>query len=296
VDDARGRYVEYAKTTFPDRRRLGGLRVVVDCANGAAYRTAPEVLWELGAEVIALGVQPDGYNINLDCGSTRPEAAARKVLETRADLGICLDGDADRVVLIDEQGRVADGDQFMALIATRWAREGRLAGDTLVATVMSNLGLERHLAEQGIALKRTPVGDRHVVEAMRAGGHNLGGEQSGHIVMTDYATTGDGLIGALQFLAAMVETGQKASALAQVFEPVPQRLVNVRFAEGKTPLKTDLVQAAMAEATRDLGSDGRLLIRESGTEPLIRVMAEAVDPGMLDRVMTRLVDAVQEAS
>ena len=296
VDDARGRYVEYAKTTFPDRRRLGGLRIVIDCAHGAAYRTAPEVLWELGAEVIALGVAPDGYNINLDCGSTRPKAAARKVLETRADLGICLDGDADRVVLIDEQGRVADGDQFMALIATRWAREGRLAGDTLVATVMSNLGLERHLAEQGIALKRTPVGDRHVVEAMRAGGHNLGGEQSGHIVMTDYATTGDGLIGALQFLAAMVETGQTASALAQVFEPVPQRLVNVRFAEGKTPLKTDRVQSAMAEAERELGADGRLLIRESGTERLIRVMAEAVDAGVLDRVMTRLVGAVEEAS
>jgi len=296
VEDARGRYVEYAKTTFPRRRRLGGLRVVVDCANGAAYRTAPEVLWELGAEVIPLGVQPDGYNINLDCGSTRPEAAARKVLETRADLGICLDGDADRVVLIDEQGRVADGDQFMALIATRWAREGRLAGDTLVATVMSNLGLERHLAAQGIALKRTPVGDRNVVEAMRAGGHNLGGEQSGHIVMTDYATTGDGLIGALQFLAAMVETGLTASALAQVFEPVPQRLVNVRFAEGKTPLKTDRVQSAVAEAEAELGGDGRLLIRESGTEPLIRVMAEAVDPGMLDRVMARLVGAVEEAS
>jgi len=296
VDDARGRYVEYAKTTFPRRRRLGGLRIVIDCANGAAYRTAPEVLWELGAEVIPLGVQPDGYNINLDCGSTRPEAAARKVLETRADLGICLDGDADRVVLIDEQGRVADGDQFMALIASRWAREGRLAGDTLVATVMSNLGLERHLAAQGIALKRTPVGDRNVVEAMRAGGHNLGGEQSGHIVMTDYATTGDGLIGALQFLAAMVETGQTASTLAQVFEPVPQRLVNVRFAEGKTPLKTDRVQSAMAEAERELGGDGRLLIRESGTEPLIRVMAEAVDARVLDRVMTRLVGAVEEAS
>ncbi|RXV67058.1 phosphoglucosamine mutase [Roseovarius sp. A46] len=296
VDDARGRYVEYAKTTFPRRRRLGGLRIVIDCANGAAYRAAPEVLWELGAEVIPLGVNPDGYNINLNCGSTRPEAAARKVLETRADLGICLDGDADRVVLIDEQGRVADGDQFMALIATRWAREGRLAGDTLVATVMSNLGLERHLAEQGIALKRTPVGDRNVVEAMRAGGHNLGGEQSGHIVMTDYATTGDGLIGALQFLAAMVETGQTASTLAQVFEPVPQRLVNVRFAEGKTPLKTDRVQTAMAEAERELGGDGRLLIRESGTEPLIRVMAEAVDARVLDRVMTRLVGAVEEAS
>ncbi|WP_104019670.1 phosphoglucosamine mutase [Roseovarius nitratireducens] len=296
VDDARGRYVEYAKTTFPRRRRLGGLRIVIDCANGAAYRAAPEVLWELGAEVIPLGVNPDGYNINLNCGSTRPEAAARKVLETRADLGMCLDGDADRVVLIDEQGRVADGDQFMALIATRWAREGRLAGDTLVATVMSNLGLERHLAEQGIALKRTPVGDRNVVEAMRAGGHNLGGEQSGHIVMTDYATTGDGLIGALQFLAAMVETGQTASTLAQVFEPVPQRLVNVRFAEGKTPLKTDRVQTAMAEAERELGGDGRLLIRESGTEPLIRVMAEAVDARVLDRVMTRLVGAVEEAS
>ena len=296
IEDARGRYVEYAKTTLPHRRRLGGMRIVVDCANGAAYRTAPEVLWELGAEVIPLGVEPDGYNINLNCGSTRPEAAARKVLETRADLGICLDGDADRVVLIDEQGRVADGDQFMALIATRWAREGRLAGDTLVATVMSNLGLERYLAEQGIALKRTPVGDRNVVEAMRAGGHNLGGEQSGHIVMTDFATTGDGLIGALQFLAAMVETGQKASALAQVFEPVPQRLVNVRFAEGKTPLKTDRVQSAVAEAEAELGGDGRLLIRESGTEPLIRVMAEAVDPGMLDRVMARLVGAVEEAS
>ncbi|MET4128532.1 phosphoglucosamine mutase [Roseovarius sp. MBR-6] len=296
VDDARGRYVEYAKTTFPRRRRLGGLRIVVDCANGAAYRTAPEVLWELGAEVIALNVEPDGFNINLNCGSTRPEAAARKVQETRADLGICLDGDADRVVLIDEQGRVADGDQFMALIATRWAREGRLAGDTLVATVMSNLGLERHLAAQGIALKRTPVGDRHVVEAMRAGGFNLGGEQSGHIVMTDYATTGDGLIGALQFLAAMVETGQRASELVRVFEPVPQRLVNVRFAEGKTPLKTDIVQNAVAEAEAELGSDGRLLLRASGTEPLIRVMAEAIDPGMLDRVMARLVGAVEAAS
>jgi len=296
VDDARGRYVEYAKTTFPRGRRLDGLRIVLDCANGAAYRAAPEVLEELGAEVIALGVEPDGYNINLDCGSTKPDAAARKVLETRADLGICLDGDADRVVLIDEQGRVADGDQFMALIATRWAREGRLAGDTLVATVMSNLGLERHLAAQGIALRRTPVGDRHVVEAMRAGGHNLGGEQSGHIVMTDYATTGDGLIGALQFLAAMVETGQKASALAQVFEPVPQRLVNVRFAEGKTPLASNIVQSAMAEAEAELGSDGRLLVRASGTEPLIRVMAEALDQGVLDRVMARLVGAVEAAS
>ena len=296
LDDARGRYVEYAKTTFPRRLRLDGLRIVLDCANGAAYRTAPEVLWELGAEVIPMGVEPNGFNINLDCGSTRPESAARKVLETRADLGICLDGDADRVVLIDEQGRVADGDQFMALIATRWAREGRLAGNTLVATVMSNLGLERHLEAQGIALERTPVGDRHVVETMRAGGFNLGGEQSGHIVMTDYATTGDGLIGALQFLVAMVETGQRASTLAQIFEPVPQQLVNVRFAKGKAPLKTDAVQSAMAEAERELGGDGRLLIRESGTEPLIRVMAEALDPAVLDHVMGKIVGAVRQES
>jgi phosphoglucosamine mutase len=296
IDDARGRYVEYAKTTFPRRLRLDGLRIVLDCANGAAYRTAPEVLWELGAEVIPMGVEPNGFNINLDCGSTRPEAAARKVLETRADLGICLDGDADRVVLIDEQGRVADGDQFMALIATRWARDGRLKGNTLVATVMSNLGLERHLETQGIALERTPVGDRHVVETMRTGGFNLGGEQSGHIVMTDYATTGDGLIGALQFLVAMVETGQRASTLAQIFEPVPQQLVNVRFAKGKTPLETDAVQSAMAEAERELGGDGRLLIRESGTEPLIRVMGEALDPAVLEQVMGKVVGAVRQES
>ncbi|SEL40244.1 phosphoglucosamine mutase [Roseovarius azorensis] len=296
IDDARGRYVEYAKTTFPHRRRLEGLRIVLDCANGAAYRTAPEVLWELGAEVITLGVEPDGFNINLDCGSTKPQAAARRVLDTRADLGICLDGDADRVVLIDETGRIADGDQLMALIATRWAQEGRLAGNTLVATVMSNLGLERHLNAQGIALKRTPVGDRYVVEEMRAGGHNLGGEQSGHIVMTDYATTGDGLIGALQFLAAMVETGQPASELMQVFTPVPQQLVNVRFAKGKTPLKSDAVQSAILEAERALGADGRLLIRPSGTEPLIRVMAEALDPAQLERVLSSVVDAVRRES
>lgn len=296
IEDARGRYVEYAKTTFPHRRRLEGLRIVLDCANGAAYRTAPEVLWELGAEVITLGVEPDGVNINLGCGSTKPQAAAQKVLETRADLGICLDGDADRVVLIDEQGKVADGDQLMALIATRWAREGRLRGDTLVATVMSNLGLERHLKAHGIALKRTAVGDRYVVEEMRAGGHNLGGEQSGHIVMTDYATTGDGLIGALQFLAAMVETGQAASELVQVFEPVPQKLINVRFAKGKTPLASDAVQSAVAGAERELGGDGRLLIRQSGTEPLIRVMGEALDPALLDRVLSRVVEAVRQES
>lgn len=294
-EDARGRYVEYAKTTFPYRGRLEGLRIVVDCANGAAYRTAPAVLWELGAEVIAIGVDPDGTNINADCGSTRPEAAARKVMESRADLGICLDGDADRVVLVDEKGQVADGDQIMALIATRWAAEGRLKGDTLVATIMSNLGLERHLEAKGIALKRTAVGDRHVVEAMRAGGHNLGGEQSGHIVMTDHATTGDGLIGALQFLASMVETGKRASELARVFAPVPQTLVNVRYALGQEPLAQDAVQQAIADGEKAFGSDGRLVIRKSGTEPLIRVMGEALDETLLKKVVGQVVDAVRAA-
>jgi len=295
-EDARGRYVEYAKTTFPSRRRLDGLRIVVDCANGAAYRTAPAVLWELGAEVIPIGVEPDGSNINRNCGSTHPEAAVHKVVETRADLGICLDGDADRVVLIDEQGHVADGDQIMGLIATRWHDEGRLAGDTLVATVMSNLGLERYLNARGIGLKRTAVGDRYVVEAMRAGGHSLGGEQSGHIVMTDYATTGDGLIGALQFLACMVESGQKASALARVFEPVPQKLVNVRYQPGKAPLDTDNVKDVIAKGEKTLGRDGRLLIRKSGTEPLIRVMGEAVDPALLEKVLGDVVAAVERES
>ncbi|SHL14541.1 phosphoglucosamine mutase [Roseovarius marisflavi] len=295
IEDARGRYVEYAKTTFPQRKRLDGLRIVLDCANGAAYRTAPEVLWELGAEVIAIGVDPNGRNINLDCGSTHPETAARKVVETRADIGICLDGDADRVVLIDETGRIADGDQIMGLIAGRWAKDGRLAGNTLVATVMSNLGLERYLEGQGVGLKRTAVGDRYVVETMRADGHNLGGEQSGHIVMTDYATTGDGLIGALQFLACMVETGEKASALARVFQPVPQKLINLRYSANTAPLETDVVQTAIAKAEKDLGRDGRLLIRKSGTEPLIRVMAEAIDPAVLDRVINDVVSAVKTA-
>ena len=295
-EDARGRYVEYAKTTFPYRGRLEGLRIVVDCANGAAYKTAPAVLWELGAEVISIGVDPDGTNINRECGSTYPQTAAQKVLETGADLGICLDGDADRVVLVDEKGQVADGDQIMALIATRWAREGRLKGDALVATVMSNLGLERHLAALGIELKRTKVGDRYVVEEMRANGHNLGGEQSGHIVMTDFATTGDGLIGALQFLASMVETGQKASELARVFTPIPQKLVNVRYQNGQTPLEADAVQQAIADGEKTLGSDGRLLIRKSGTEPLIRVMGEAVDPALLDSVLETVVGAVKQAT
>lgn len=296
LDDAVGRYVEYAKTTFPRQRRLDGLRVVLDCANGAAYRAAPTVLWELGAEVITIGVDPNGRNINADCGSTHPETAAAKVRETRADLGICLDGDADRIILLDENGKVADGDQIMALIATRWAREGRLGGNALVATVMSNLGLERHLNQNKIGLERTNVGDRYVVEHMRKHGYNLGGEQSGHIVMSDYGTTGDGLIAALQFMAAMIETGEKASTLCRVFTPVPQLLKNVRYAQGKEPLSADSVQSAIADGEKALGKSGRLLIRKSGTEPLIRVMGEAEDQALLNKVVDSICDAVKAAS
>lgn len=294
-EDARGRYIEYAKTTFPSSKRLDGLRIVVDCANGAAYRTAPAVLWELGADVISIGVEPDGTNINAQCGSTHPEAAARKVLETRADIGICLDGDADRLILIDETGRIADGDQIMGLIATRWAAMGKLAGNTLVATVMSNLGLERHLESQGIAMERTSVGDRHVVERMQSGGFNLGGEQSGHIVMTDHTSTGDGLIAALQFLGFMVESGKRASQLAQVFKPIPQRLVNLRYTAGTSPLDSEEVQTAIQKSEKALQGNGRLLIRKSGTEPLIRVMAEAEDPAKLEQVLNSLVQAVKKA-
>jgi len=295
LEDARGRYVEYAKTTFPRRLRLDGLRIVLDCANGAAYNAAPKVLWELGAEVIPIGVSPDGFNINEKCGSTHPQVAAQRVRETRADLGICLDGDADRVILIDETGEIADGDQIMGLIATRWAEEGRLAGNALVATVMSNLGLERYLESRGIALERTKVGDRYVVERMREGGFNLGGEQSGHIVMTDYTTTGDGLIGALQFLSAMVETGDKASTLTRVFDPLPQKLVNLRYALGKAPLEQDAVQEAISQAESRLGRAGRLLIRKSGTEPLIRVMGEAEDMRLLEDVLENVVSEVRAA-
>lgn len=295
LDDARGRYVEYAKASFPAGQRLDGLRIVLDCANGAAYKSAPEVLWELGAEVITIGVNPDGTNINDECGSTYPGTAARKVRETRADLGICLDGDADRVILIDETGAIVDGDQIMARIATHWDAQGRLNNRTLVATVMSNLGLERYLADQGMSLERTAVGDRYVVERMRALGCNLGGEQSGHIVMTDYGMTGDGLVGALQFLSVMAETGQKASALARVFDPVPQKLVNVRFAPDTAPLESDAVQTAIAEAEKELGPSGRLLIRKSGTEPLIRVMGEAEDTAQLERLLSGIVKAVETA-
>ena len=295
IDDGRARYVERVKRTFPDGCNLDGLKVVIDCAHGAAYRAAPEVLWELGAEVVPLGVQPNGFNINDGVGSTRPQAAQAKIREVGADLGICLDGDADRVILIDETGEIADGDQIMALFANRWAEEGRLKGHTLAATVMSNLGLERFLSERAIALHRTPVGDRYVVEAMRRHGFNLGGEQSGHIVMTDYATTGDGLIAGLQFLAEMVRTGKPASVLARNFERVPQLLQNVRFAAGQAPLEAAPVQAAIAAAEGRLNGSGRLLIRKSGTEPLIRVMAECEDEVLLQAVVGEVVSAVESA-
>ncbi len=292
IDDGRFRYVERAKATFPGDQTLEGLKVVVDCANGAAYRAAPEVLWELGAEVIAIGVEPNGRNINEGCGSTDTALAAKTVRETGADVGICLDGDADRVILIDETGAEADGDQIMALFAARWAEQGRLNDGTLVATVMSNLGLERFLGGRGLRLERTPVGDRYVVEAMRRGGWNLGGEQSGHIVMTDYATTGDGLVAALQFLGEMVVTGRRASELARQFDRVPQLLKNVRFETGADPLGAAAVKAAILDAEARLAGSGRLLIRKSGTEPLIRVMAECEDEELLVTIVDDVVGAV----
>ncbi len=295
IEDGRGRYQEFVKTSFPSGLRLDGLNVVVDCANGAAWRAAPEVLWELGADVIPIGVSPNGTNINDRCGSTHTETAAEAVVAHGAHVGIALDGDADRVMILDENGNVADGDQIMALLAARWADEGRLKGGTLVATVMSNLGLERFLDGRGLRLERTAVGDRYVVEAMRSGGFNLGGEQSGHIVMTDYATTGDGLIAALQFLAEMVRSGQKASQLVRQFETVPQMLKNVRFAAGKKPLDEAGVKAAIAANEARIKGKGRILIRKSGTEPLIRVMAECEDETLLVAVVDEIVGAVEAA-
>lgn len=295
IDDGRFRYQERVKSTFPAGVRLDGMKVVIDCANGAAYRAAPEVLWELGAEVIPVGVNPNGFNINDNCGSTSTRTAAETIVSHGADMGICLDGDADRVMILDEHGKVADGDQLMALMAARWADTGELKGGALVATVMSNLGLERFMQGRGLELKRTDVGDRYVVEEMRRGGYNLGGEQSGHIVMTDYATTGDGLMAGLQFLAEMVRTGQPASALTRNFEPVPQLLKNVRYEVGSQPLEIATVKAAIAQAEADLVGTGRLLIRKSGTEPLVRVMAECEDEGLLTRVVDGIVAEVEAA-
>ncbi|MEO9896394.1 MAG: phosphoglucosamine mutase [Paracoccaceae bacterium] len=295
IDDGRFRYIERVKSTFPRQMRLDGLKVVLDCANGAGHRVAPEALWELGATVIPIGTSPNGHNINQDCGSTHPQTAAETIIAHGADVGICLDGDGDRVILLDEKGQVGDGDQFMGLMAARWAEEDRLKGNALVATVMSNLGLERFLDARGLRLERTSVGDRYVVEKMRAGGFNLGGEQSGHIVMTDYATTGDGLMAGLQFLAELVRTGKRASEVLHVFDPIPQLLENVRFERGQTPLDLATVQAAIAESEAQLMGTGRLLIRKSGTEPLIRVMAEAEDENVMTQAVDRVVAAVQDA-
>ena len=292
IEDARGRYIHFVKSTFPEHLRLDGLKIVVDCANGAAYQVAPSALWELGAEIVAIGVSPNGTNINDQCGSTAPAAVQAKVLETGADLGIALDGDADRLIVVDDKGRIIDGDQLMALIGRSWARRGELKGGAVVATVMSNLGLERLLASQGIGLIRTQVGDRYVVEEMRAKGYNVGGEQSGHIILMDHGTTGDGLVAALQILAELVESGEKASTLLNQFEPLPQLLKNVRFGGGQ-PLEASSVKIAIADAETKLSGKGRLLIRKSGTEPLIRVMAEGEDAVLVETLVDQICEAVR---
>ena len=295
VDDSQARYVEIAKATFPRRLSLSGLRVVIDCANGAAYKVAPVVLYELGAEVIKVGVEPNGTNINEECGSTHPEAMVRAVKEFRADIGIALDGDADRLLICDEHGRLVDGDQIMALIADSWSKRDRLTGGGVVATVMSNLGLERFLAERDLTLERTAVGDRAVMVRMREGGFNLGGEQSGHMILSDYSTTGDGLLAALQVLSVLKESDKPMSALARQFDPVPQLLENVRFAGGK-PLENDQVIAALAHAEQRLNGSGRLVVRASGTEPLIRIMAEHDDAKLVSQVVKDLASVVKKAA
>ena len=291
IDGVHDRYIEFAKRTMPRNVSLSGLRVAIDCANGAAYKVAPAALWELGAEVITLGNEPNGHNINLDCGSTHPVALAKKVHEVRADIGIALDGDADRVLIVDEKGAVVDGDQLMAVIAESWSGDSRLSGGGIVATVMSNLGLERFLADHGLQLDRTRVGDRYVVEHMRAKGFNVGGEQSGHIVLSDFATTGDGLVAALQILACVKRMGRPVSEVCRRFEPVPQLLKNVRISGGK-PLENKHVQQAIQSAEKELADGGRLVIRPSGTEPLIRVMAEGDDKDMVERIVDKIVDVI----
>ena len=294
IDDAQARYIEIAKQAFPKRQTLQGLRIAIDCANGAGYKVAPTTLYELGAEVFPVGVEPNGLNINADCGSTHPGTLAEAVRTYRADIGIALDGDADRLIICDEKGQVVDGDQIMALVGLDWAKHGRLAGGGVVATVMSNLGLERRMKAEGLTLERTKVGDRYVMERMREGGFNIGGEQSGHIILHDHATTGDGLMAALQVLAVLVESGKPMSELARQFDPVPQRLENVRYAVGK-PLESETVKAAIAEAENALNGSGRLLVRPSGTERLIRVMAEGDDEGLVKRVVSDVSAAVRAA-
>ncbi|MDZ4776990.1 MAG: phosphoglucosamine mutase [Alphaproteobacteria bacterium] len=296
IDDSQARYIEIVKSTFPRGLRLSGMRIVVDCANGAAYKVAPEALFELGAEVIAIGVEPNGFNINQEVGSTDTRALKEAVLKYRADLGIALDGDADRVVLVDEHGATIDGDQLMALVATSFKKAGALTQPGIVATVMSNLGLERYLKKLDLTMERTKVGDRYVVEAMRAKGYNVGGEQSGHIILSDFCTTGDGLIAALQLLAVLVQEGKPVSEVCHLFEPAPQVLENVRIEAGAKPLEADGVKAAIKAAEKRLGSKGRLLVRPSGTEPLVRVMAEGDDEIVVREAVGEVVLAVQKAS
>jgi phosphoglucosamine mutase len=291
IDGVHDRYIEFAKRTMPRDISLAGLRVAIDCANGAAYKVAPAALWELGAEVVTLGNEPNGRNINLDCGSTHPAALARKVHEVRADIGIALDGDADRVLIVDENGAIIDGDQLMAVIAESWAADQRLVGGGVVATIMSNLGLERFLTEKGLQLHRTKVGDRYVVEHMRNHNFNVGGEQSGHIVLSDFATTGDGLVAALQVLACVKKMNRPVSEVCRRFEAVPQLLKNVRVHAGK-PLEDSHVKAAIADANAELAATGRLVIRASGTEPLIRVMAEGDDYTQIEKIVDGLVGAI----
>ncbi len=295
IDDAQARYVEIVKATFPRTMSLAGLRIVIDCAHGAAYRVAPTALYELGAEVIELGVTPNGMNINEESGSTHPEGMSRAVKDYRADIGIALDGDADRLVICDEKGVVVDGDQIMAIIAGAWAKDGRLKGGGIVATVMSNLGLERFLKHRGLILERTAVGDRHVMQRMREGGYNLGGEQSGHLILSDLSTTGDGLIAALQVLSVLITSDKPLSTLSRQFEPAPQRLENVRHGGGK-PLENDKVKDAIATAEAKLGTSGRLVVRASGTEPLIRIMAEGDDEKLVDKLVKEIAGAVKSAA
>jgi len=295
IDDARGRYIHFLKDTFPEHLRLDGLKIVVDCANGAAYHVAPEALWELGADVVPVGVSPDGLNINDACGSTHPATLQETVVASGADIGLALDGDADRLIVVDEKGQLVDGDQLMALIALGMHSRGELKGKSVIATVMSNLGLERKLRDAGLELVRTKVGDRYVLEEMRRIGVNVGGEQSGHIILTDHSTTGDGLVAGLQVLAALVEQKKPASQILRQFEPVPQLLKNVRF-NGGAPLKAKLVQDRIAAAEEQLKGRGRLLVRPSGTEPLIRVMAEGDDQELVERLVDDICEAVQSAS
>lgn len=295
IEDARGRYIHFVKTTFPEALRLDGLKIVIDCANGAAYNVAPTALWELGAEIVTLGIVPNGININDKVGSTHPQTLQEMVVMHGADIGIALDGDADRLILVDEKGHVVDGDQIMAMIGRSWAQEQRLRGGGVVATIMSNLGLERFFDAMQLHLKRTPVGDRHVLEAMRQQGYNVGGEQSGHMILSDYGTTGDGLVAALQVLAVLVQQNKPASEALHLFDPLPQLLKNVRFSGGK-PLEAEPVQAAIHAMTARLGNRGRLVIRPSGTEPVIRVMAEADDVALVNEAVETICQAVSRAA